>query len=545
MLGSAVRFRIALLASAESSVAVAAAAGVSAAGTMDLLAQPRHRGWVRVWTSGRADDRRGPSSIVDLAHDSPTTDASTERYPPPTLREERGLRVALLGAPNAGKSTLTNALAGRFVSAVSRKTNTTTSQTECMATFGNTQVVLYDTPGISSRAYIDHHRGPRQRVASAFATAALCDVALLVVDAPRQLRRADPRVAALAAAFGRHEEFAQYASQPPACALVLTKVDALNGAEEWRSLMRTAADLVRAAAADNESGPASGFEDVFFVTSRGRPLTMAEVLEAAPPTPGGSPEQRLGLEGTRSESRGRRGLARLAAFLIHRAPLRPWQADPWLAQEPEAMGEVAVEAVREACMDCYNEEVPYGLLYVLSAVRRHRIGNAGDAGEAGEAGVGEGLGRQGLSFDITITHAGGAGGGAKASSLRGILVGRKGERIKAVRHRAEAKLAKIFGAPVAVNIKVSESARAPHTLLCCIRKGNAVLTLCDSRAADRRRWREQGAPAEGPRHAARGRRLDRAQRRVILRGDAAQPPLFSKCLCPPSWPPKRPRGSPG
>ena len=76
MLGLAVRFRIALLASAEGSAAVAAAAGVSAAGTRDLLAHPRHRGWVRVWTSGRADDRRVRPSIVDLAQDSPTTDVT-------------------------------------------------------------------------------------------------------------------------------------------------------------------------------------------------------------------------------------------------------------------------------------------------------------------------------------------------------------------------------------------------------------------------------------------------------------------------------------
>ena len=56
--------------------------------------------------------------------------------------------VALIGAPNAGKSTLMNQLVGAKVSIVSRKVQTTRTQVRGIAMIGATQVVFVDTPGI-------------------------------------------------------------------------------------------------------------------------------------------------------------------------------------------------------------------------------------------------------------------------------------------------------------------------------------------------------------------------------------------------------------
>ena len=56
--------------------------------------------------------------------------------------------VAVLGAPNAGKSTLVNAMVGAKVSIVSHKTQTTRSRIRGVARVGNTQVVFIDTPGV-------------------------------------------------------------------------------------------------------------------------------------------------------------------------------------------------------------------------------------------------------------------------------------------------------------------------------------------------------------------------------------------------------------
>ena len=56
--------------------------------------------------------------------------------------------VALIGAPNAGKSTLLNTLVGAKVSIVSRKVQTTRAQVRGIALHGNAQIIFVDTPGI-------------------------------------------------------------------------------------------------------------------------------------------------------------------------------------------------------------------------------------------------------------------------------------------------------------------------------------------------------------------------------------------------------------
>ena len=56
--------------------------------------------------------------------------------------------VAMIGAPNAGKSTLTNALVGQHVSIVSSKVQTTRFPVKGIFIEGDSQIVLVDTPGV-------------------------------------------------------------------------------------------------------------------------------------------------------------------------------------------------------------------------------------------------------------------------------------------------------------------------------------------------------------------------------------------------------------
>jgi len=87
--------------------------------------------------------------------------------------------AAVLGAPNAGKSTLVNRLAGAKVSIVSNKPQTTRFRIRAILTEGRSQVVLTDTPGI----FAPRRRLDRAMVAAAWGGAQDADLAMLVVDA--------------------------------------------------------------------------------------------------------------------------------------------------------------------------------------------------------------------------------------------------------------------------------------------------------------------------------------------------------------------------
>lgn len=86
--------------------------------------------------------------------------------------------VAVIGAPNAGKSTLVNALVGQKVAIVSAKAQTTRARLMGIAVAGETQLLLVDTPGI----FLPRRRLDRAMVAAAWSGAGDADLILLVVD---------------------------------------------------------------------------------------------------------------------------------------------------------------------------------------------------------------------------------------------------------------------------------------------------------------------------------------------------------------------------
>jgi GTPase len=86
--------------------------------------------------------------------------------------------IALIGAPNAGKSTLVNSLVGAKVSIVSRKVQTTRSLVRGICMEGNAQLVLVDTPGL----FAPKRRLERAMVTSAWGGAGDADVICLLID---------------------------------------------------------------------------------------------------------------------------------------------------------------------------------------------------------------------------------------------------------------------------------------------------------------------------------------------------------------------------
>jgi len=87
--------------------------------------------------------------------------------------------IALIGAPNAGKSTLINALVGAKVSIVSRKVQTTRALVRGIAIVGEAQLVLMDTPGI----FVPKRRLDRAMVTTAWGGASDADIVVLLIDA--------------------------------------------------------------------------------------------------------------------------------------------------------------------------------------------------------------------------------------------------------------------------------------------------------------------------------------------------------------------------
>lgn len=92
--------------------------------------------------------------------------------------------VALIGAPNAGKSTLVNQLVGTKVSIVTHKVQTTRSIVRGIATHEDAQIVFVDTPGIFS----PRRRLDRAMVSTAWGGAKDADIVLVLIDSERGLK---------------------------------------------------------------------------------------------------------------------------------------------------------------------------------------------------------------------------------------------------------------------------------------------------------------------------------------------------------------------
>lgn len=98
--------------------------------------------------------------------------------------------VAVIGAPNAGKSTLVNALVGQKVAIVSAKAQTTRARLMGIAIQDQAQILLVDTPGI----FEPRRRLDRAMVAAAWGGAGDADLILLVIDAADGLNREVERI---------------------------------------------------------------------------------------------------------------------------------------------------------------------------------------------------------------------------------------------------------------------------------------------------------------------------------------------------------------
>ena len=112
--------------------------------------------------------------------------------------------VALIGEPNAGKSTLTNRMVGAKVSIVTHKVQTTRARIRGVALEGEAQIVFVDTPGL----FQPKRRLDRAMVAAALGGAADADVVVLLIEAHRGLTRGVEAILDGLAEIGKHRKVA-------------------------------------------------------------------------------------------------------------------------------------------------------------------------------------------------------------------------------------------------------------------------------------------------------------------------------------------------
>jgi GTP-binding protein Era len=189
----------------------------------------------------------------------------TETKPVPEEAKRCGF-VALIGVPNSGKSTLTNALVGAKVSIVTHKAQTTRGPVRGLALVGDTQIILVDTPGIFE---------PKRKLDRAMSNAAWdragdADIVALVIDAKRGL---DAKLNALLEHLPRIKR--------PTIA-ILNKIDLVAKPD----LLRLTAEL----------SDLKVFDQVFMIsalTGDGVPELKTFLAGAVPPGPWLFPEDQL------------------------------------------------------------------------------------------------------------------------------------------------------------------------------------------------------------------------------------------------------------
>ena len=208
--------------------------------------------------------------------------------------------VAVIGAPNAGKSTLVNTLVGSKVSIVTPKVQTTRMCVRGIAMLGNAQVVFVDTPGIfRPRRLLD-----RAMVRAAWTGAGEADAVLFLVDASAAVRQHAP---AIADARSITDDLRR--SRRKVVALVLNKIDAITH-ERLLPLV-------------GELNDAQVFERVFMISA---------------------------LKGD--------GLPELKAWCVEHMPVGPWlYPQDQAADIPSRL--LAAEITREKLFMRLHEELPY------------------------------------------------------------------------------------------------------------------------------------------------------------------------------------------
>ncbi len=270
--------------------------------------------------------------------------------------------VALIGEPNAGKSTLTNHMVGAKVSIVTHKVQTTRARIRGVALEGEAQLVFVDTPGL----FRPRRRLDRAMVAAAWGGAADADIIVLLIEAHRGITEGVEKIL---------EGLAEM-PEGRTIALAINKIDRV----EAPKLLSLAKDM-------NERFP---FAETFMI----------------------------------SAEKGH-GVKDLRAWLAARLPEGPWlYPEDQIADLPLRM--IAAEITREKLTLRLHQELPYQLTVETESWEERKDGSAR------------------IDQIIYVMRDG----------HKGIVLGKKGETIKAISTLARAELEEFLGRKIHLFLQV-------------------------------------------------------------------------------------------
>ena len=270
--------------------------------------------------------------------------------------------VALIGEPNAGKSTLLNRMVGAKVSIVTHKVQTTRARIRGVAMEGETQIVFVDTPGL----FAPKRRLDRAMVAAAWSGAADADVVVLLVEANRGITEGVERILEGLNDIGEHRKVA----------LAVNKIDRVE-----------APKLLGLTKALNERFP---FTETFLISA----------------------EKGHGVDTLRN-------------WLAEEVPEGPWlYPEDQIADLPLRM--IAAEMTREKLTLRLHQELPYQLTVETEKWEERKDGSAR------------------IDQIIYVIRDG----------HKGILLGHKGETIKAVSKASREELEEFLGRRVHLFLQV-------------------------------------------------------------------------------------------
>jgi GTPase len=209
--------------------------------------------------------------------------------------EQKTIVAAIIGQPNAGKSTLLNAIAGQKVSIVSPKAQTTRQNVSGIIMNGNTQIVLVDTPGI----FKPQKNMDREMVRAAWGALRGVDMILLLIDATRRNASQIPEIL-----------IKGVKERPVPVALVLNKIDLIKDKTKLLPVIESAREQME-------------FDDIFMISSTKRD-----------------------------------GIKQLIDKLMKKAVVQEWMFPPdMISDMPEKV--FAAEITREKIMLRLHQEIPY------------------------------------------------------------------------------------------------------------------------------------------------------------------------------------------